>query len=185
MGKNSGKIITITLIIFMVMSGCGRKKSTEEVRETGQVLRNFTMQFFDTSFSITLTGLAAEKNSANTQASVSKPAIEIRSKNFIVEIKTGTRGTGEVFLDPETQDVIKIVIQNNVSIIQRIPETNQVNFSASCERLTYLEKEDTIIMDGSPIVTQGTSHYSADRITYSFKENKLKFDGNVKVLFNK
>ncbi|MCM8764525.1 MAG: LptA/OstA family protein, partial [Candidatus Omnitrophica bacterium] len=110
---------------------------------------------------------------------------EIKSRNFIVEIKTGDTGAGEIFLDPETQDIKKIVIQNHVSIIQRISETNQINFSAICERLTYLEKEGTIIMDGSPVVTQGTNQYGADRITYSFKENKLKFDGNVKVRFNK
>ncbi|MCM8824568.1 MAG: LptA/OstA family protein [Candidatus Omnitrophica bacterium] len=185
MGRNTRKIIAIAAIIIIGLSGCGKKKTTEKMRETGQVLKNFTMRFFDSSLSITLTGLAAEKNSDGTQATVSKPAVEIKSKNFIVEIKTGARGTGEVFLDPETQDVVKIVIQNGVSIIQKIPETNQINFSANSERLIYLAKEDTLIMDGMPVVTQGTNQYSADRITYSFKENKLKFDGNVKVHFKK
>ncbi len=185
MGRVSDKIIGITIILFLLISGCGRKKTAQKIEKPEQTLKNFTMEFFDSSFKVTLTGEAAEKNPAGTQAQVSKPAIEIKSKNFNIEIKTAAKGSGELFLDPDTQSVTKIVIQNNVSIVQRNPETNQVNFSAGCERLTYLEKEDTIIMDGSPWVIQGTNHYNADRIIYSFKENKLRFEGNVQIRFKR
>jgi len=113
------------------------------------------------------------------------PAIEIKSKNFILEIRTGSKGTGELFLDPSTQAVMKIVIQNNVMITQKNPENSQTNFSATCEKLTYIEKDDTVVMEGSPQVIQGSNLYSADRITYTFKENKLRFEGNVQVRFKK
>ncbi|MCX7705578.1 MAG: hypothetical protein N2115_04890 [bacterium] len=185
MGKNTATFVLILILVFSVISGCGRKRTTEEVQQTGQVLKNFSMEFFGDSFSFTLTGLAAEKKTSESQASVSRPGIEIKGKNFVIEIKTGAKGIAEIFLVPETQNISRIVMQNNINIVQRNLETGQINFSASCEKLTYLEKEDTIIMEGSPKVQQGENFYSADRIIYSFKENRLKFEGNVQVSFKK
>lgn len=185
MGKNTKKILAITMIVCLILSGCGRKKSTQQVQHTSQILKNFTIEFFDNTLKITLMGFAAEKDTTNSRATISKPSIEIKGKNYIIEIKTGSTGTGELFLDPETQNVKKIVIQNKVSIVQKNPETSQINFSAGCERLIYHEAEDTIILEGSPWVIQGTNKYSADHITYSFKENKLRFEGNVQVYFKK
>ncbi|MCM8805761.1 MAG: LptA/OstA family protein [Candidatus Omnitrophica bacterium] len=187
MGKIYGKLFVIFVIVcfILMMQGCGRKKTTAEIQQITQELKNFKMEFFDNSFRTTLTGIAAEKNPSNSQASVSRPSIEIKSKNFIMEIKTGAKGTGEVFLDPSTQAVIKIVIQGGVTIVQKNPETSQVNFSASCEKLTYMEKEDIVVMEGSPQVIQGQNQYSANRITYNMKENKLNFEGNVQVRFKR
>lgn len=185
MEKNTKRIFTVIMIVCLIFSGCGRKKTVEQVQDTRQILKNFTIEFFDSTFKGTLKGLAAEKNTDNSRATVSKPSIEIKSKNYIIEIKTGSTGTGELFLEPETQNVKKIVIQNKVSIVQKNPETSQINFSAGCEHLTYLEAEDTIIMEGSPWVMQGSNKYSADRISYSFKENKLRFEGNVQAHFKK
>lgn len=185
MGKSTGKLILISVLIFSLLSGCGRKKIVDEVQQTGKILKNFTMEIFGESFSLTITGFAAEKKDSESQASISKPAIEIKSKNFVIEIKTGTKGSGEVFLDAETQNVNKIIIQNGVNILQKNPVTGQINFAATCDKLTYVEKEDTVIMEGSPKVQQGENLYAADRIVYSFKENRLRFEGNVQVNFKK
>jgi len=184
MAKSAGKIVGILAVVLLMISGCTRKKPTLETQETGQILKNFKLEFFDSSFKITLEGLAAEKKQ-DSHTAVSQPAIEIKSKNFILEIRTGSKGTGELFLDPSTQAVMKIVIQNNVMITQKNPENSQTNFSATCEKLTYIEKDDTVVMEGFPQVIQGPNLYSADRITYTFKENKLRFEGNVQVRFKK
>ncbi len=128
MGKSTGRFVLILGLICLLISGCVRKKTSEEVQHPGQVLKNFTMEVFGDSFKLTLTGFAAEKKASESQASVSKPGIEIKGKNFILEIKTGAKGKGEVFLDPDTQDIKKIVIQNGVNIIQKNPETGQINF---------------------------------------------------------
>ncbi len=184
MAKSAGKVITILMVFLIMMSGCTRKKPSLETQESGQILKNFTLEFFDNSFKITLVGLAAEKKQ-DSHTAVSQPAIEIKSKNFILDIKTGSKGTGELFLDPSTQAITKIVIQNDIMIIQKNPENSQINFSATCEKLTYIEKDDTVIMEGSPQVNQGANFYSADRIIYTFKENKLRFEGNVQVRFKK
>ncbi|MGC8805226.1 MAG: hypothetical protein ACP5QD_04755, partial [Candidatus Ratteibacteria bacterium] len=104
MAKSAGKVITILAIFLLTMSGCARKKPSLETQESGQILKNFTLEFFDSSFKITLMGLAAEKKQ-DSHTSVSQPAIEIKNKNFILDIKTGSKGTGELFLDPSTQAI--------------------------------------------------------------------------------
>ncbi|MCM8758544.1 MAG: hypothetical protein NC906_02060 [Candidatus Omnitrophica bacterium] len=185
MGKSIGKLILVFVLACLLVSGCGKKKSVGKLHPTGQLLKDFTMEVFGDTFKLTITGIAAEKKSSESQASVSGPTLEIKSKNFIVEIKTGPKGTGEVFLDPETQGITRIIIQNNVNISQKNPETGQINFSANCDKLTYLEKEEIVIMEGSPKVQQGENIYRADRIIYSFRENRLRFEGNVQVNFRK
>lgn len=185
MGKSAGKFVLITLLVCSLISGCGRKRNTEEIQQPGQMMKNFKMEFFGDSFNFTLSGMAAEKKGSETRASVSSPSVEIKSKDFILEVKTGIKGTGEVFLEPETQKIEKIVIRNGVNIVQKNTETNQINFSATCETLTYLEKENILVMEGSPKVQQGENQYSADRIVYSYKENRLRFEGNVQVNFKK
>ncbi|HPP66823.1 MAG TPA: LptA/OstA family protein [bacterium] len=185
MGENLKKLFTVLMLVCLVGSGCGRKKTTIESQDTGQSMKNFSMEFFGDSFKANLKGEAAEKQSSNNQASVTKPSLEIKSKNFIVEIKTGSKGTGDVFLDSETQNVIRVVITNDITIIQKNPDSLQVNFSATCGRLTYFEKEQIVMMEESPVLKQGVNEYKADKIVYNLNENRLRFEGNVRIFFKK
>ncbi len=185
MGKNIGKLLAFLALACFLMSGCGRRKTEIESGDGSQSLKNFSMEFFGDSFKASLKGEAAEKKPSDMNASVARPSFEISSKSFILQIKTGSNGTGEVFLDPATQNITKIVIKNSITIVQKNPDSSQTNFTASCGRLTYIEKEETVIMEETPELMQGSNRYRADRITYNLNENRLRFEGNVQISFKK
>jgi len=185
MEKNIGRLFTVLVLVCFLSSGCSRKKTTMESTGAGQTIKDFSIEFFGDSFKANLKGEAAEKKSSDSDASVAKPSLEINSKNFVVQINTGPKGSGEVFLDSSTQNIEKIVIKNNITVVQKNPETSQVNFTAKCDQLTYIEKDETVIMEGSPELVQGLNKYKADKIVYNLNENRLKFEGNVQIFFKK
>ncbi len=172
-------------MFLFLASSCGKKKNTTEIEQPDRFLRNFSMEFKEGTFTVVLKGEAAEKNSASTQTTVTRPQFDIKGRNFIIEVKTDSRSTGELFLEPETQAVSRIVIQKGVNIIQRNPSTGQINFSAGCEKLTYTSAQDTIVMEGSPWINQGANQYRAEKIVYYLKENRLRFEGNVQIFFKR
>lgn len=185
MGKNTEKIFVVLVLICFLIFGCGRKKTEIESADTGQSLKYFSMEFFGDSFKANLKGEAAEKKSSGSNASVTKPSLEVNSKNFVLQIKTGSKGTGDVILDPSTQNIIRIVLKGSITIDQKNPEGTQTNFTANCGLLTYIEKEETVIMEESPELIQGSNRYRADKIIYNLGENRLRFDGNVQIFFKK
>jgi lipopolysaccharide assembly outer membrane protein LptD (OstA) len=186
MEKTPERVLLIFICCFLVVSGCARKPSGQQLQQqSSQEMRNFRTEFIGEALKVVLVGESAEKDRNASKASVTKPGLDIATENFRLELTTDAHGTGEVFLNEKTQNVEKVVIEGNITIVQKNPKNLQTNFLATCRKATYFREKQIMVFEGEPEIRQGANRYRADRINYSFSDNRLTFEGNVRVSFEK
>lgn len=182
MGKNFKKLFIIFLVLIG-LSGCVKKKSKTPQSNNQPLLKNFKIDYIGENKEISIVGSKAMAENTN-QTSVSSPDIAISTSNVIVQISTTSDGNGEIFLDPKTQQPTKIIIQaEKVTIKQENLKTKNMNFTATCKKLTYLKSASQLILEGNPEILQGQNKYQANQILYDINNNKITFEGNVKIYY--
>ncbi len=189
MGKNPGKIFIlvtgiITLIVFVSLfcffffRSFEMKGERSAEGELEQVTHFSLKQFAQDKTSFTIQGETAEVFSTGG-TSISTPELSLNTATENIEIKTGKEGKGEINIIPDKKKVQTIVITGNVRIIYKDIKTEAVTMEGRCSKLTYNDKEKVLIMEGSPVVIRGRSHFKSDIIYYRLDRNILELKGNV------
>ena len=76
----------------------------------------------------------------------------------------------------------KAVLTGNIKITQKNIKTKEITLEAYCKKLTYIEKDGVLIMEGKPVLKRGKSKFCGEKIFYYWKGNKLEIKGEVNVL---
>jgi lipopolysaccharide export system protein LptA len=142
-------------------------------------IRQFTFRQFAEKTSFILTGESAEIGSNDT--SVKNPSLSLKTATEMIEITTGKEGKGQFDFIPETKSVNKILFTGNIKILYKNLETGKITMEGHCKKLTYLDSEKMLVMEGSPVLKSGSNIFSGDIIYYNFKDNTLKIEGSVNV----
>ncbi len=182
MAKNFRNLFIIFLTL-VTLSGCVRKKNHAPQSNNQPLLKKFKIDYIGENRDISIVGNKAMAETTN-RTSVSVPGLAISTKNIIIRITTTSNGTGEIFLDPKTQQPSKIIIEaDRVTINQENLKTQNMNFTATCKKLTYIKSSSQLILSGNPEILQGINKYQADQIIYDINNNKITFEGNVKIYY--
>ena len=179
MGRHLKKVFCILFVMFITY-GCSSKKENPQGKTDQTNIKEFTFRQFAEKMSFTLTGESAEISEKNN-TSVKKPSLSLKTATENIEITTGKEGKGEFDFVPETRKINKIVFTGNVKILYKESSTGKITMQGTCKKLTYLEADRMLIMEGSPFLESGSNKFSGDIIYYNFDDNTLKIEGSVNV----
>ncbi|RKY32613.1 MAG: hypothetical protein DRP67_00570 [Candidatus Omnitrophota bacterium] len=181
MGKNFKVILSKSCIIILTIlfiTGCYKKE--ENIEESGEKISSFSIQSLGEKVKFSLVGESAEVK--EKKGEIKKPEISLEFENQIIEIKTGPEGKAEIKISSENQKVEKAVLTGNIKITQKNIKTKEITLEAYCKKLTYIEKDGVLIMEGKPVLKRGKSKFCGEKIFYYWKGNKLEIKGEVNVL---
>jgi len=180
MGRNLKKILFILTIVFLAY-GCSPKKDEPREESVQENVGKFTLRQFAEKTSFVLSGESAEISQSGKSPSVKSPSLSLKTSSEMIEITTGKTGKGQFDLLPETKKVSRIVFTGSVKIVYREISTGKTTMQGSCSKLTYIEADKMLVMEGSPVLERGSSRFSGDVIRYNFSDNTLNIEGSVNV----
>jgi len=189
MGKNykkisssSGKVILLILIL-LVMQGC-QKKETELLPKTHdeEKLSKFSFEQLSDKIHLELKGESAEISPDRKKSFIKEPFFSLKSQGETIEISTDSGGKAEITIDPESQQIQKVLLQGEIDIVQKDIKSNKVLMNAHCKKLTYVESEKLFMMEGNPVIKRNKSSFSGEKILYYWDKNKIEIKGKVNVL---
>lgn len=179
MVRNLKKILIIAVLIFLTY-GCSKKSENEQpVDKDEEKITHFSLkQFADEKTSFVLEGETAEISSKGG-TTISTPEMSLSTPTETIEITTGKEGKGEIRIVPDEKKVQNIIITGNVRIVYKDIKTGTITMEGRCEKLTYNDKEKTIIMENSPVIIRNKNYFKSDVIFYNIDKNTLELKGNV------
>lgn len=161
--------------------GCSPEK--ESVRDSstfGENIKEFTFRQFAEGTSFVLRGESAEAGQTS-QTSVKNPELSLTTPAETINITTGKEGEGAFDFIPETRKINKVIFTGGVKILYKEADTGKTTMEGNCAKLTYLEEDNLLIMEGSPVLKSDGNIFSGNIIYYNFNDNTLKIEGNVNV----
>jgi lipopolysaccharide assembly outer membrane protein LptD (OstA) len=179
MGKYIKKLLFLLIIIFLSY-GCSDKKEAPQNEISQKSLEKFTFRQFADKTAFTLTGESAEVSEKN-DTFIKSPSLSLTTSVEIIEITTGKEGKGEFNFLPDTKKINKVLFTGNVKIFYKELSTGKTNMQGNCKKLTYLESNKMLIMEGDPTLESGKNKFSGDIIYYNLNDNTLKIEGSVNV----
>ncbi|GEM_PF-804778 len=185
MDKNASvlRVWIITISVLFLLTGCQREKTSESDSNTpSQKVEHFSWKQFSPQLQVELSGESAELTPDQKVATLSQPALSLKTQDSVIEIRTGKEGSAEIKINPGLQQMEAAVLQGNIHIVQKDISGKKVLLEATCQKLTYQDGTKLLIMEGNPVVTREKNTFSGERIFYYWTENRIEIKGNVKVL---
>jgi len=179
MERHIKKVFCLLIMIFLTY-GCSSGKVDEEEAKYEESIKGFTLRQFAEKTSFVLTGESAE-TSGESGTSVKNPSLSLKTPHDTIEIKTGKDGKGNFVFLAETRRINKVEFTGEIKILYREISTGKITMEGTCKKLTYIEKDKMLIMEGSPVLKSDKNIFSGDTIYYNLGENTLEIEGNVNV----
>jgi len=166
-----------------VTGGCQRgKKEVPESKLSSQELEHFSLRQFSDRVSLEVTGETAEMTADQKTAIVQQPGFSLKSADSLIEVRTGGEGRAEIRFSPQRQQMEAAILEGKITVTQKALQDKKVLMEATCQKLTYEDREKVLLMEGNPVITRDHNSFSGEKIYYYWTENRIEIKGNVKVL---